>query len=176
MKNIHSCGMATAEVAAEAVEAARETAKCEAKRKAEHQAGLTKLPKDARYYRTHKAKRKYDAAMRRACEANAVPQWLADEHKAQILAIYEQAERLSEITGIEHEVDHLVPLYGQSKAGEVVIRGLHVPQNLHFRAIPRSLNQKRGAWWFIRDAERDVSSDNGEAFYGFETPDDEILF
>ena len=71
MTDILSCGMTPAEVAAEAAEADRETAEYEAKRKAEHKAGLAKLTKDARYYRTHKAKRKYDTAMRRA----SAPAW-----------------------------------------------------------------------------------------------------
>lgn len=124
--------------------------------------------------RTHKAKRKFDTAMRRAIEADAAPPWLTHDDKAKLLAIYEHAERLTEIKGIEHEVDHLVPLYGQNKAGDVIIRGLHVPWNL--RAIPRSLNQKRGAWWFIRDAERDTLDGNGEFACSFENSDDEIPF
>ena len=172
MKDLLSCGMTPAEIAAEADEAERETLEFEAKRKADRQAYLATLTKDARYYQTHKAKRKYDTALRRAIEANAAPSWLSDDQMAQILAIYDQAERLTEVTGIEHEVDHLVPLYGQNKAGDVIIRGLHVPHNL--RAIPRSLNQMRGAWWFIPEAERDTSDGNGEFAFSFETSDDDF--
>lgn len=58
--------------------------------------------------------------------------------------------------GIEHEVDHLVQLSGQNKFGEVVMRGQHVPWKL--RAIPGSLNRKRGDRFFIRDAEVGVFS------------------
>ncbi|MFV0513487.1 MAG: hypothetical protein ACK5MY_07635 [Jhaorihella sp.] len=69
------------------------------------------------------------------------------------------------MTGILHEVDHLVQLFGQNKSGEIVIRGLHVPWNL--RAIPRSLNRKRRDWFYIRDVEGGIASSDG---------DDEIPF
>lgn len=157
--------MTPEQIAAEVAEAERETAEYEGQRKARHEAYLTTLTKDARYYARHKAKRKCDTAMRRAEKANAVPHWLTEKHKRQILAIYEAAERFTEMTGIEHEVDHLVPLFGQNKGGEVVIRGLHVPWNL--RAIPWSLNRKRGDWFYIRDAEGGITSSDG---------DDEIPF
>lgn len=152
--------MTPLEIAAEAAEAERETAENEALRKARREAHLATLSKDARYYARHKAKRKCDTAMRRADSAKAVPRWLTDEHKQQILAVYEEAESLTEVTGIEHEVDHLVQLFGQNKFGEVVMRGQHVPWNL--RAIPRSLNRKRGDWFFIRDAEVGVFSCDGD--------------
>lgn len=86
--------------------------------------------------------------------------WMTEAHKKQILAVYEAAERLTEVTGIEHEVDHLVPLFGQNKGSEVVIRGLHVPWNL--RAIPRALNRKRGDWFYVRDAEGGIASSDGD--------------
>lgn len=152
--------MTPEEIAAEAAEAERETAECEAQRKARREAYLATLTKDARYYARHKAKRKCDTAMRRAIKANAVPRWLTEGHKRQVLDIYEEAERLTEVTGILHEVDHLVQLFGQSQSGEVVIRGLHVPWNL--RAIPRSLNRKRGDWFYVRDAEGGIASSDGE--------------
>ena len=54
MNDLLSCGMTPAEVATEADEAERETLEFEAKRKAEQQADLATLSKDARYYRTHR--------------------------------------------------------------------------------------------------------------------------
>lgn len=157
--------MTPLEIAAEVAEAELETAEYEEQRKARREAYLATLTKDARYYSRHKAKRKCDTAMRRAENANAIPHWLTEKHKRQILAVYEEAERLTEVTGILHEVDHLVPLFGQNRSGEVIIRGLHVPWNL--RAIPRSLNRKRGDWFYIRDAECGIASSDG---------DDEIPF
>ena len=144
-------GLSPAEIE-EVLEAERETAEYEAKRHTRREDYLMTLTKDARYYERNKAKRKYDAAMHRARRENAAPPWLTDEQKQKILEVYEAAESLSQWTGIEHEVDHLVPLKGKNKDGDWVICGLHVPWNL--RAIPWSLNRKRGDWFFICDAER----------------------
>lgn len=55
---------------------------------------------------------------------NRTPEWLTNEHKAQILEFYTKAENLTKITGIVHQVDHIVPLRGSK------VSGLHVPWNL----------------------------------------------
>lgn len=72
---------------------------------------------------------------RRAKKQSASPLWLTKEHKARIKLIYRQAKVLTKITGIEHHVDHIVPLKGKS------VSGLHVPWNL--RAIPASVNFRK---------------------------------
>lgn len=61
------------------------------------------------------------------------PQW-AD--KQAILAVYREAQRMTRATGIEHEVDHIVPLCGR------MVSGLHVHWNLH--VIPKADNQAKG--------------------------------
>lgn len=71
----------------------------------------------------------------RAARRQATPPWLTDTQIAQIEAVYEEARRLSQDTGIPHEVDHIVPLAGK------VVSGLHVPWNL--RAIPKVANNRR---------------------------------
>lgn len=168
MLNHHSCGITLAVVAAEAAEAERETAAFEARRKAEWEAWVDALPtKEQKYYHRNKARRRYEAAMVRATNLGAVPDWLTDEHRQQIFAIYEAAEALHMATGIPHEVDHLVQLIGKNKAGEQVICGLHVPSNL--RAIPWSLNRRRGDWFYIAAAERQ-QPDSRDVF-GFEVDD-----
>jgi hypothetical protein len=72
-------------------------------------------------------------AMRRARIRNATPPW-ADAAKIQ--AVYETAAKLSEITGIPHEVDHIVPLKGK------MVSGLHVHYNLQI--LPRRDNRVKG--------------------------------
>ncbi len=74
---------------------------------------------------------------RRAAERNATPSWLTKEQHLQIIAVYEEAERLTIETGILHHVDHIVPLRGKN------VSGLHVPWNL--RAIPASENLSKSA-------------------------------
>lgn len=61
------------------------------------------------------------AAERRARLLQATPPW-AD--KAAIVEIYERAKRLTEATGVEHHVDHIIPLKHRR------VCGLHVPANL----------------------------------------------
>jgi hypothetical protein len=71
-------------------------------------------------------------AARRARVMRALPAW-AD--RAAIRAIYAQAREATVETGIEHHVDHDIPL-----AGEVVC-GLHVASNL--RVLPAPCNLKK---------------------------------
>lgn len=169
MLDQYSCGMTPAEVAAEEAEAERETEAFEVKRRAELEARVAALPtKHQRYFHRNKVRRIFEAAMVRADNLNAVPPWLTDEQKQQILEIYEAAEALHMATGIPHDVDHLVQLVGKTKSGEPVICGLHVPWNL--RAIPRKLNQDRGCWFYIADAENQKAHDNG-TLSRFDLPD-----
>jgi len=73
------------------------------------------------------------ASRRRAALLKATPPWV--DHKA-INAIYAEAVRLTEATGVPHEVDHIEPLLGRDA------RGLHVPWNL--RVITKELNRRKG--------------------------------
>lgn len=62
----------------------------------------------------------------------ATPDWLTDEHWAQMDAFYAEARRLTKETGIPHEVDHEVPLRGKT------VCGLHVPWNLRVMTLPEN--------------------------------------
>lgn len=72
-------------------------------------------------------------AMRRhAAKLRATPFWSQQE---EIEALYGEARRLTDETGIEHHIDHVVPLRGRN------VCGLHVIANL--RVITASQNKRK---------------------------------
>jgi hypothetical protein len=94
-----------------------------------------KKKSDKEYVQNNRPRVRGYQAKRRALVRNAAPAWLTNEHKAQIQAKYDEAERLTQETGIPHDVDHIVPLAGK------IVCGLHVPWNL--RPLPRVVNNRR---------------------------------
>ena len=76
------------------------------------------------WYNNNKDYKNARDAKRRAAKRNALPPWLNSEHDIQIKQFYTQSQRLTEDTGVQHNVDHIVPLQG------VHVCGLHVPWNL----------------------------------------------
>lgn len=64
-----------------------------------------------------------------------IPQWLTDDDVWLIREIYDLAYLRSELTGVRHHVDHILPLFGRT------VSGLHVPDNL--QVIPASINLKK---------------------------------
>ena len=72
------------------------------------------------------------AINRKAVKLNAMPDWLSEEDRASIREVYDTCRKLTEATGVEHHVDHIVPLQGDN------VCGLHVHWNL--RAIPAKEN------------------------------------
>jgi len=75
------------------------------------------------------------AASRRARKKQAQPPWLTEEHINQIKVEYKNSKRMKKLTGIEHHVDHIVPLAGKN------VCGLHVPWNL--QVIPAKHNLEK---------------------------------
>jgi len=63
-------------------------------------------------------------AKRNAAKMLRTPVWLNSTHLKAIHEFYRQASELSIATGIQHHVDHIVPLRGKN------VSGLHVPWNL----------------------------------------------
>ena len=74
----------------------------------------------------------YEAG-RKAAKRNATPSWA---NMDDILSFYEWAERLTNETGVAHQVDHIVPVQGKT------VCGLHVPCNL--QVITASSNASKG--------------------------------
>ena len=72
-------------------------------------------------------------AGRKAARLKATPRWC---DLSAVRSVYDVATRLTISTGIQHHVDHIVPLQG---AG---VCGLHVPWNL--RPIPALENKRKG--------------------------------
>lgn len=86
------------------------------------------------------------AARRRAVKLKATPPWLTDSDKAAMRALYDEAARLTEVTGIPHHVDHIVPL----RATCPITRqrnacGLHIPANL--QVIPATDNLSKNCYF-----------------------------
>lgn len=71
-------------------------------------------------------------ARRRASKKLATPNWLTEDHKAEIEKFYILARDCQTITGEPYHVDHIVPLKGKD------VCGLHVPWNL--QVLPADVN------------------------------------
>ena len=63
-------------------------------------------------------------AQRKADKIKRTPKWLTKEDKKRILEFYKEANRLTIETGIQYEVDHILPLKGK------LVSGFHHPDNL----------------------------------------------
>jgi len=87
----------------------------------------------AKHYGTHAHVYKAAAAQRRANELSATPSWV---DLGAVKEIYELCTQLQIVTGIPHEVDHIVPLRGAR------VSGLHVPWNLQI--LSRDENRRKG--------------------------------
>ena len=68
-----------------------------------------------------------------AAKFNACPRWVDWEA---LKAIYREASRLTRETGIQHDVDHIVPLQSD------VVCGLHVPWNM--QVLTHAENASKG--------------------------------
>ena len=64
------------------------------------------------------------ANIRRRRYRHATPAWLTKEQRNAIKQLYIEARKLTKLTGVKYEVDHIVPLINDD------VCGLHVPWNL----------------------------------------------
>jgi 5-methylcytosine-specific restriction endonuclease McrA len=97
---------------------------------------LLELAKPARLAEAkelRKALVRHHAAKRRASKIQRTPAW-ADLDA--IRAVYAEARRLTVETGVEHHVDHAVPLQGET------VCGLHVEWNLQILTGSENIRKK----------------------------------
>lgn len=99
----------------------------------------------AQWARDNAGPKRAATARRLAAKLQATPRWA---NLAEITDIYREARRLSDATGIKHEVDHIVPLKSP------LVCGLHVACNLQIltkRQNRRKWNHLRPpASWFLQ--------------------------
>jgi len=78
----------------------------------------------------------YKLALERAKKFNAFPNWANNpRHKYKILKIYIEAQYKNLTTKRKWQVDHIIPLYGET------VCGLHVAENL--RVVSKVANQAK---------------------------------
>ena len=107
-----------------------------AKRKKHYKANKDSLTaKNKEYQKANRYILNARDARRRARKLNATPDWLTDEHKEQMKAIYREAKKMEKKTGITHHVDHIEPLQGEN------VSGLHVPWNLQVLTATDNLSK-----------------------------------
>lgn len=101
--------------------------------KAYYQANREKVASQALAYRKENKDRfSLLAAERNSRRRTATPSWVNGEA---ILSFYRESRMLTKLTGVKHEVDHIVPLQS------VLVCGLHVPWNL--RVVTKRENAKK---------------------------------
>ena len=93
----------------------------------------TKRAKNRQWSKKNPSRHLALCAKRRAETLQAIPKWANLEA---IAAIYAQARLLTKSTGIKHDVDHVIPLRGET------VCGLHVENNLQILAA--RVNRSKG--------------------------------
>lgn len=85
------------------------------------------------YWKQHAETYNARASLRRARIVDAHPSWV---ELSDIEHFYIMARTLTELTGVPHEVDHIIPLNNDT------VCGLHVPDNL--RVVSMDYNRSKG--------------------------------
>lgn len=93
------------------------------------------------------AKNRAKVRAHEAKKLRAMPAW-AD--RTAIQKFYDEAVRLSRVTGIPHQVDHIVPL------NHPLVCGLHVPANLRVISAAENAAKRNRHWPGILECQRVV--------------------
>ena len=94
-----------------------------------------------KYYEENPEKGAARTAKYRAALLERIPSWSNDDDIKAIKNIYARCKKINKLTGIEHHVDHVIPMQGDG------ISGLHHSTNLAI--IPAALNlSKNNSWEF----------------------------
>jgi 5-methylcytosine-specific restriction endonuclease McrA len=88
------------------------------------------------YYSENKDAYYARKAKRRASLLNRTPKWLSASDLQTMSAVYQRCALLNKQSSDKYEVDHIVPLQGET------VSGLHVPWNLQI--IPMFENRSKG--------------------------------
>ena len=112
---------------------------CKSCKALENASGYQKYSEDQKlrtslYKKANAAKVNHDSMLRHAKVALAAPAWLSTDQKEEILGKYKLSKQLSD-SGVQHHVDHIVPLNGAN------ICGLHVPWNLQVITAEENLKK-----------------------------------
>lgn len=91
--------------------------------------------KSKRWRENNPHKVTYHAAKRRSDIENRTPKWLTEIDFETMVNIYAEAKRITEETGEQHHVDHIIPLRGKK------VSGLNVPQNLQILSATDNLKK-----------------------------------
>lgn len=75
---------------------------------------------------------RHHSALRRSLKLRQSPPWA--DHEA-IKKIYQKAQAMTQSTGIQHHVDHIVPLQGKN------VSGLHVAENLQILTFTENIKK-----------------------------------
>jgi len=96
----------------------------------------SKLAYGKKHYQQNKSKYAEYTRTRQAKILQRTPDWLSEDHKAELQDFYWLAKDLTAVSGETYHVDHIVPLQGDN------VCGLHVPWNLQI--LPADINLSKG--------------------------------
>lgn len=79
-------------------------------------------------------------AERRSRKRTATPSWITKDQRGAILSYFKEARMRTRMAGVAYEVDHLVPLQGET------VCGLHVPWNLQVLTKVENVKKSNTHW------------------------------